>query len=110
MDDIIRFYTEHSDEDRLRAGWGALELARTKAIVLAPPRGQTHGPRLSEAEASSRVSTGGITGATKPAENGCFAVQSLKLGGQGMFFGNPLIFLCRLVIYWWHGRVCATYA
>src|SRR5262249_27817576 len=34
MDDVIRFYTEHSDEERLFQGWGMLEFARSKEIVL----------------------------------------------------------------------------
>jgi len=34
MDDIISFYTTHSDDERLFQGLGMLELARTKEIVL----------------------------------------------------------------------------
>ncbi len=34
MDDIISFYTEHSDDERLFHGWGMLEFARSKEIVL----------------------------------------------------------------------------
>ena len=34
MQDIIDFYSEHSDDERLALGWGRLEFARTKEIVL----------------------------------------------------------------------------
>jgi hypothetical protein len=34
MKDIIRFYSEHPDDERLFEGWGMLELARSKEIVL----------------------------------------------------------------------------
>jgi ubiquinone/menaquinone biosynthesis C-methylase UbiE len=34
MDDIIDFYTQHPDEERLSQGWGMLEFARSKDIVL----------------------------------------------------------------------------
>ncbi len=33
MQDIVRFYTEHPDEERLSFGWGPLEFARTQEIV-----------------------------------------------------------------------------
>src|SRR5260370_12467180 len=34
MEDVISFYSEHSDDERLSRGWGLLELARSKEIVL----------------------------------------------------------------------------
>ncbi len=34
MQDIIDFYSEHSDDERLASGWDMLEFARTKEIVL----------------------------------------------------------------------------
>jgi len=34
MDDIIRFYTDHSDDERLFQGIGVLEFARSKEIVM----------------------------------------------------------------------------
>jgi len=34
MQDIIRFYSEQPDEERLSRGWGMLEFARSKEIVL----------------------------------------------------------------------------
>jgi SAM-dependent methyltransferase len=39
MEDVISFYTQNSDAERLLHGWGMLEFARTKEIVLRnPPR------------------------------------------------------------------------
>jgi len=40
VQDIMNFYSEHSDDDRLSRGWGMLEFARSKEIVLRHlPRG-----------------------------------------------------------------------
>jgi ubiquinone/menaquinone biosynthesis C-methylase UbiE len=34
MQDVITFYSEHSDHERLSSGWGMLEFARSKEVVL----------------------------------------------------------------------------
>jgi ubiquinone/menaquinone biosynthesis C-methylase UbiE len=33
MQDVVRFYSEHPDEERLSHGWGLLEFARSKEII-----------------------------------------------------------------------------
>ena len=43
MEDVVGFYTDHPDEERLLHGWGLLEFERSKEIVLRhlPGAGQT---------------------------------------------------------------------
>jgi ubiquinone/menaquinone biosynthesis C-methylase UbiE len=33
VDDVVRFYSEHSDEERLSSGWGLIEFARSQEII-----------------------------------------------------------------------------